>query len=215
MARKGTGKAGTRTHRGRVAREIESRAEANRLAWARRHPGRAAEERKLRKAQVHAEQAFRHKANGTVETHARAARTRQGAIARLHQSGAIDDEQLAAAALVTWVYDRIARDVTVRTASMETRVDRSPHGKATREALWVMEMELAYSRWRTMLGAKAGPVLDVIIHDRGLVDVATDASMGPPRLRRMVADALTSWAQIWSETDVSEWDAAWVERRIG
>ena len=123
--------------------------------------------------------------------------------------------ELAAAALVTWVYDRIARDVTVRTASMETRVDRSPHGKATREALWVMEMELAYSRWRTMLGAKAGPVLDVIIHDRGLVDVATDASMGPPRLRRMVADALTSWSQIWSETYVDEWDALWVERRIG
>ncbi|MDZ7895334.1 MAG: hypothetical protein U5M50_10475 [Sphingobium sp.] len=214
MARGGTRKIGG-AKTGRKGREASSLSEANRLAWAQRHPAKAAAERRLRKAQATAQDRWRHKANGTVETHAHAARTRQGAIARLHQSGAIDDEQLAAAASLTWVYDRIARDVTVRTASMETRVDRSPHGKATREALWVMEMELAYSRWRVAMGAQAGAVLDVIVHDRGLVDVATAAAMGPPRLRRMVAGALTLWSSIWAETYVDEWDALWVERRIG
>lgn len=199
MAKKNSGgKAMTRSHKGRVAREIDSRAEANRLAWARRHPARAAEERKLRKALAHAEQAFRHKVNGTVETHARAARARQGAIARLHHSGAINDEQLAAAALVTWVYDRIARDVTVRTASMETRVDSSPHGKACQENLWAVRMEIAYSHWRGLLGASAGPTLDVIIYDRGLVDAAASASMSARRLRRLVGEALTLWSNVWA-----------------
>jgi hypothetical protein len=51
-------------------------------------------------AAVSQREAFSHKAQGTPETHAHAARARkrQGTLARLHASGAIDAHQLAMAA---------------------------------------------------------------------------------------------------------------------
>jgi hypothetical protein len=66
---------------------------------------------------------------GSTRTRARRRRTSRRRAAtrarwsRLYQNGAIDAEQLASAVEIALVAERIGRDVAVRTASLETRVD--------------------------------------------------------------------------------------------
>jgi hypothetical protein len=80
-------------------------------------------ERALRKGRAQLLAAWKHKNEGTPETHEQASRRNQGALANLYKNGSIDAEQLASAVEIAMVAERIASDVAVRTASLETRVD--------------------------------------------------------------------------------------------
>jgi hypothetical protein len=168
-------------------------AEDRRAAWARRHPKLAAEERAFRKGRAELLGRWDHKRNGTPETHDHASRTRQGAIARLHLSGAIDDDQLAWSTEIAMVAEAIGADVSVRTASLETRVDRSPHGKAFYERLGWVWMEAGYSRWRAETGIWSALVLDIIVHDMGVTIAARLHGVHVRRARRELVAALERW----------------------
>lgn len=168
----------------------------NRSDWARRHPQKAREERALRKLHVEMLHRWSHKQNGTPETHERASRTRQGAVARLCESGAIDADQLAAATMIACAHERIAADVNVRTASLETRVDRSKHGDAFWEALGAVRAEMTYSRWRAELGGNASAVLAIIVEDLGIAAAARRHRMHVRKLRPLLIAALDNWWSI-------------------
>lgn len=134
---------------------------------------------------------------GTPETRARAANTRQGSLARLHQSGAITSEQLGSAVEIATVHERIGADVSVRTASLETRVDAGGRGDgAFWEALGQVRRELAYTRWRQALRNSAAPVLDMVAGDEGLAAVAKRYRMHHRRARALLVEALDLWPRM-------------------
>lgn len=157
----------------------------------------AIEQRVLRKARAQTLERWHHKNAGTPETHEAHRRQRPGAIARLHASGYLDDDELAYAEQIAAIVARIMADVTVRTASLETRIDGSRHGDAFFEALGAVWNEMAYSRWRTAIGpADAKLVLDIIVRDVGVARAAALHGMHVRRARRMLTDALSLWAQM-------------------
>jgi hypothetical protein len=113
---------------------LANRRAANRADWARRHPDIAREERALRKRRVELISDWKHKNEGTHETHEHASQASplppgtfgsraSGTVARLCKTGVISAEQLGSAVEIAQVVERIRADVTVRTASLETRVD--------------------------------------------------------------------------------------------
>ena len=133
---------------------------------------------------------------GTPETleHVDQTRRRPGSLARLYESGAIDKDQLAAADQIAEAYRTITSDVSVRTASFETRLDGSAHGRVEQLQLGRVHADLSYTWWRAALGACAEPLLEVIVHDVGLTIVARHICMSMPRARRMLTDALNLWS---------------------
>lgn len=156
----------------------------------------AIEQRALRKARAQTLERWHHKNAGTPETHEAHRRQRPGAIVRLHASGYLDDDELAYAEQIATIAHRIMADVTVRTASLETRIDGSRHGDAFFEALGAVWNEMAYSRWRTAIGpGNAKLVLDIIVRDVGVARAAALHGMHVRRARRMLTDALSLWAQ--------------------
>lgn len=141
-------------------------------------------------------EAWSHK-QGTPETHERASRTQQGSLARLYRSGAIDGQQLDAAAAIAAIAARIAADVNVRTASLETRVDITRLGDgAFFERLGQVRAEIAYGRWRREAPAPIAALLDLIVEDLGLAEVARRHRLHHRKLRRLLVHALDLWAVI-------------------
>lgn len=163
------------------------------MCFARRHPSVAAGERALRKRNRAVHEDFGHKVNGTPQTHYNAARIVQGAMARLYQSGAIDAVQLAAASEIVAVAERIGADVTVRTVSLETRVDRSPAGDGGfHEKLGWVRREVAYSAWRAAL-SHPQVVLAMIVGDTGIAAAARLHRMSVRRAKALLIAALDDW----------------------
>ena len=146
-------------------------------------------------ARVQIRERWSHKAEGTAETHEHVAmaQRRPGSLARLHASGAIDDDQLAAAEGILDAWRGVVAGVAVRTASLEARVDGGGHGKAEGEMLGRVHADLAYGRWRQAVGGDAAAVLDVVVHDQGLTIVARRYRMSMARARRMLVVALDQW----------------------
>jgi len=136
---------------------------------------------------------------GTPQTLEHASRTQQGALARLHLSGAIDAEQLASAAMIASVAERIAGDVTVRTASLDSRVDTTRMGDGFWEALGAVRLEVAYTRWRAQLRGSAAVVLDMIVEDIGLTIAAKRHRIHNRRARQLLIDALDAWPKYLGE----------------
>jgi hypothetical protein len=156
----------------------------------------AAQQRALRKARAELLDRWRHKNAGTAETHEAHRRRRPGAIARLHASGHLDDDELAWAEEIAAIAMQIMADATVRTCSLETRVDTCRHGDAFFEALGAVWNEMAYSRWRVQIGPHAAVVLDIIVHDVGVARAAADRGMHVRRARKLLVEALHLWMRI-------------------
>ena len=170
--------------------------------WRARHPARARAEQALRLANAQALKDWGHKANGTPETHAkheRASRARGGALARLYERGVIDDDELAWSQEIASVHERIGRDVGVRSASLETRIDCARHGDADfHEALGAVRREMAYSWWRTAarerFGADAAAaVVGVICDSLSMSLAARQGHMRNSAARKLLVDALQMW----------------------
>lgn len=139
---------------------------------------------------------WKHKREGTPETHDRAARTRQGALARLHASGAISADQLAWAHEIAAIAELIMADANIRTASLETRIDVSRHGHAFFEALGRVRREVAYTAWRHELGRCAALVLDMIVGDIGVASAACRHRVHKRLAKRVLIDALDLWPMV-------------------
>lgn len=197
------------------------RIEANREAWATRHPEAAKAERKLRKERRQAQKRWRSAGAGTVETHEHAARLNQGALARLCRSGAIDADQLAAALEIQTVHERIGADVAIRTASLETRVDRRrwTGDDIFHENLARVRREAAYTAWRRALAAegRAAPALAMIVGDGdgpiGFTIAARRYRMHHKKAKRLLIEALDLWWRMLGESrraiDEASVAAAW------
>lgn len=122
------------------------------------------------------------------------ARIRQGSLARLWKSGAITSAQLASAVDIATVAEKLGRDVAIRTASLETRIDAGRRGDGTfYEALGAVWREIAFREWSRALGGSARLVLDLILDDAGLVAAARRHRMGHRRAAALLVDALDRW----------------------
>jgi hypothetical protein len=135
-----------------------------------------------------------HKANGTPETWEYATRTHQGALAQLHLNGSINDDQLAWAAEIAKAAESIERDVDVRTASLEARVDMSRHGTEAEQRLSVVRLHMAYTHWREQLPAPKRLVLDMLVGDPiGFTVAARRHRVHHRRAKRELIAAIDRW----------------------
>lgn len=120
--------------------------------------------------------------------------TRHGSLARLYRTGAIDAVQLASAVDIASVAERLGRDVAVKTASLETRIDSGRRGDGTfYEALGAVWREIAFREWSRALGDSARLVLHLVLDDAGLVAAAKRYRIGHRRATRVLVDALDRW----------------------
>ena len=164
-----------------------------------RHPERAAEEsgfRKDRRARRRAEESRDpYRDDGTPETAQKAKAVKQGALARLFALGHLSADELAWSQEIRQVADRIARDVTIGTFSLETRVDQSRSGNgAFFESLGAVRGEVAYSAWRSELPEPA-LVLAMIVEDESWRTAAARFHVGPVRAKKLLLDALGRWPE--------------------
>lgn len=136
-----------------------------------------------------------HKARGTPETHEHAAAEarREGALARLHATGAIDAHQLAAAEEIMAAYRAVTADVTVRTAKLEPRGTGGGPLAASAERISAVILDRAYSAWRDAVHPHGAMLLSIIIDDVGLTIAARRARMSNRRARAVLVAALDRW----------------------
>ena len=131
---------------------------------------------------------------GTPETneHAVVVASREGALARLVQTGALDAHQLAAAQDIATAYDLITADVAVRTAKLERSTGGGPNA-ASAEKIARVILERAYTRWRADVAPHADMLLAIIVDDVGLTSAARRWRMSNRRARSILALALDRW----------------------
>lgn len=136
-----------------------------------------------------------HKANGTAETHEHAAvhARREGALARLVATGAIDAHQLAAADQIAEAYRSITAEVAVRTANLAPRSSGGGPHSASAVPIAAVIRERAYSRWREAVGAHGAMLLAVIVDDMALTTAARTWRLSNRRARSILAAALDGW----------------------
>ena len=176
-----------------IAKAQEKHRQAVHEKFCERHPEIARHERALRKANIAARRDYGHKRNGTPETHQKAAAVKQGALARLFQAGSISVDQLAWAAEIRRVHERITSDVRVGCMSLESRVDTNRHFDGTFfEKLGLVRAELAYTAWRRAL-THPGAVLAMVVDDEACLSVARRHAMGTRKARQLLVAALDDW----------------------
>lgn len=131
---------------------------------------------------------------GTPETNEHAVRvaSREGALARLVQSGALDHHQLAAAEAIATAYDLITADVAVRTAKLERSTGGGPDAAAAVSLRRVI-LERAYTQWRADVAPHADMLLAIIVDDVSLTAAARRWRMSTRRARSTLAQALDRW----------------------
>lgn len=159
---------------------------------------------------------------GTPETYAALdavpSNRRQSPIARLYESGAIDDDQYNAAEEIATVAEMIERAVSVRGASLEARVDNSGAAKDKLvEHLVRVRLEVTYSRWRLRLPMPRRMVLDMLLTNQPLTATARSYRMPWRKARKMLIDAIDRWIDIkervWSTVEAE--DVEDVYRKVG
>lgn len=136
-----------------------------------------------------------HKTNGTAETHEHAAAQarREGSLARLVSTGAIDAHQLAAADQIAEAYHSITAEVAVRTANLEPRSSGGGPHSASHAPISAVIRERAYARWREAVAPHGAMLLAIIVNDMALTTAARDWRMSNRRARSILVSALDSW----------------------
>lgn len=139
-------------------------------------------------------------------------------LARLHENGHIDADQLAAAVEIAEVAEMIQRMVSVRGASLEARVDNSGSAKPMlEEYLARIRAERTYALWRQRLPRPKRMILDMLLVDRDLFATARVYRMGWPRARRLLIDALDRWNNLRDKIgdEIGEREAEAAYARLG
>jgi hypothetical protein len=131
---------------------------------------------------------------GTPETneHAVVVASREGALARLVQTGALDAHQLAAAQDIATAYSLITADVAVRTAKLERSTGGGPNA-ASAERIARVLLERAYTQWRADVAAHADMLLAIIVDDVALTAAAKRWRLSNRRARSILALGLDRW----------------------
>ncbi|WP_260928201.1 hypothetical protein [Novosphingobium sp. 9] len=130
----------------------------------------------------------------------------------------ISDDQYQAALEIAFVAEMIERNVSVRGASLEARVDHSGSARnALVERLGLIRAEKAYTDWRQTLPMPKRMVIDMVIEDVSLVSIARRYRVGWIKARKCLLAALDRWENIRAKTwkDVDERDVLWRYARLG
>ena len=132
---------------------------------------------------------------GTPETHEHVAAEakREGALLRLHATGAIDAHQLAAAEQIATAHRAITADVAVRTAKLEPRGSGGGPDAASAERISAVIRDRAYSEWRERVAPHGAMLLSIIVDDIGLTIAARRWRMSNRRTRSILTAALDGW----------------------
>lgn len=139
-------------------------------------------------------------------------------MARLHDKGFITGDEWAAAQEIALVAEMIERSVSVRGASLESRVDSSGSARDVLvERLHMVRMEKAYTKWRMRLPMPKRMVIDMVLSDRELFVIARVHRVGWPRAKRLLKAALGEWASVRADVwrDVDERDVLARYARLG
>ncbi|MGJ0236971.1 hypothetical protein ACQEPB_00420 [Novosphingobium fluoreni] len=118
-------------------------------------------------------------------------------LGKLHENGQLSDAQYHAALEIAHVAEMIERQVSVRCASLEARVDCSGSARSVLiERLGAVRLEATYSKWRTSIALPRRMIVDMVLEDRSLFATARVYNVGWPRARRMLRDALDLWTEL-------------------
>jgi hypothetical protein len=135
---------------------------------------------------------------GTPETNERIAvipsRRRQSAVFRMVALGKLSLDDAASATEIAQIVEMIESPVSVRSASLEARVDQSGSARdAVVESLNRIRAERAYTEWRESLPHPRRMIIDMIVKDAGYVQLARAHKMNWRRARRALITALRAW----------------------
>ena len=147
-----------------------------------------------------------------VETNTKALTVRNrmtSGIARMFADGGIDDVQFASAIEIAYIAEAIERNVSVRCASLESRVDGSGSARnALLERMAQVRREKAYGEWHQTLPMPKRLVLDMILTTQPLVATARAYRVPWRKARGHLIDALDRWIDIrervWRRIDEHE-----------
>jgi hypothetical protein len=138
---------------------------------------------------------YSHKAQGTPQTHhhAAAAARREGSLARLVATGAIDAHQLAAAQEIGLAFEATVADVSVRIANYEVRGSGGGPMAAAAEPIAAVIRDRAYTAWRASVGTHGPMLLAIIVDDMALTVAARRWRLSNRRARAVLVTALDRW----------------------
>ena len=138
---------------------------------------------------------------GTPETLAKheaiPARQREGALARMAMLGKVTIDELAAAQEIIDIAEMIERGVSVRSASLEARVDGSGSGRDVLvEGLGRIRAEVAYTAWRQHIPMPRAMILDMIVRDKPYVAAARAYNLNYRTARKRLISSLRLWMEL-------------------
>lgn len=128
-------------------------------------------------------------------TRATVHRIRQASsLRKLFDDRQLTDAQYYAAVEIAHVAEAIERNVAVRCASLESRVDCSGSARNILvERLGYVRMEATYTKWRTSIAVPRRMIVDMVLEDRSLFATARVYRVGWPKAKRMLGNALDHW----------------------
>lgn len=166
-----------------------------------------------------------HKNEGTPETHerfnAQPDRVRRVAGSPLHRMealGTITSDERAAAEEIASIVEMIERSVSIRSASLEARVDNSGSARdALIESLGRIRLEVAYRAWRQAIPQPRRMILDMILTNVPYVRLAKSYRMHWRTARKRLITALRMWPEfrMLARHSVDEADVQEVYARLG
>lgn len=124
----------------------------------------------------------------------------QSSLRKLCEDGQISEEQLFAAQQIAHVAEMLERNVSVRCASLEARVDHAGSARDVLvERLGLVRMEVAYSKWRTSIAMPRRMIVDMVLEDRSLFTTARVYRVSWPKAKRLLGNALDHWCDLMTD----------------
>lgn len=128
---------------------------------------------------------------------------------RMLENGSLSNDQLDAAEQIMAAIELIERDVAMRGARFDARVDCSgSSGSALIEQIAIVRLQVVYSLWRKRLPVPKRMVIDMLTCSGSMKAAARKHRMDWPRAKVRLKKALDTWLEIrdkvWSEIDHDE-----------
>jgi hypothetical protein len=145
-------------------------------------------------------------------------RRQQSSLAALRDNNQLTNDQLCAAVQIAAVVESIRRNVSVRSSSIEARVDcaGSAHN-ALIEQVRQVQLERTFRLWHTRLWHLARPMLaEMIVSDQQLKETARRHRFGWPRALRLLQESLDRWNEIMQRVtkEIDDRDVQAAHRRL-
>lgn len=138
-------------------------------------------------------------------------------LVRLHHNNQLTNDQFVASQRIIRIAERIERNVSLRCASLEARVDNSrSSSQILLERLNQVRDEVAYTRWRGQLRLPRRLVLDMLLLPVPLAETARRYRFAWTTARRRLVDSLDLFIEIRERVarEVDESDMVRAQSRI-